>query len=939
MNALKLYLVLFEEGKYRETVVFRDLTSLEFGCKEKINSSTTGIIHIGFMRPKVKLPNFSPTLLGNLIVSAAAKWALPDIYETSELMRESLEINFQGVPSYLVTKGFGVSLELSQYASLIPPKAKEHCNDIRTKTNHTIVSAAKEVLETQGKPLSKEEIFAHIIQAELYYFGAKKPVDVLGIELNRYCSESNYTKSSKTPIFGKTSDERFYLLEHDYLEVSGWLKQLQSVEPRAVSELIAFGIRDDDSFTSKADQLPPQLLKKVEANRFSKLLNTIDPMDPHALLSILPGDILDRNILSIGFSVRVENVLSQQGFEKLSDVAHYKDYQMLKWAAFGRKSINDFCTRVIEIAQLYVKVETEYSDDIDSERHISDEERDQAAISPTSQGAIEKKPLIEHFEDTLFSLGDKERQIIECRTGANGDVYTLQEVADLIGVTRERVRQIQKKYVDKIIRVELWDDLIAIKIGQLLATRQEPLMLEMLELEDSWFKGFIGNYIHLKEIIELFSENMVRVIKINSVHVVTRIKQDQWDEIVVGIRKSLKEKAEEKRWTKADINMLFSSLLSDAGAPELISLLHKEFNDSMQFNGDGEEALLVAFGKSAESAVAAVLEQAEGPLHYSEVAIRATELLGKIVDERRAQQALQSQGAKLFGRGIYGLSRFNPISERVCNNIRLVVAKMMYEGPLNRQWHSSGILTKLKKKFPALPTELTPYILNIILESEESLTYLNRMVWARADSNQTANDRIDMADAYTKYLEEHGGPLKGSELREMLKVIRGVGDIAQIQPNDRMIQLGPDLWGLIDRDLHTSEKENEHALNVLESYLKKSQKGVHLSEVDMVMKTEGVSNYAPPYALLNLAQRDNRFHLAKAMFLGLAEWDGDMRRLNLSQAVKKIVNEMTEPMSLPRIQLMVEEATGLPLENSITGLLINNGAQFDSSNKTWFRSE
>ena len=39
-------------------------------------------------------------------------------------------------------------------------------------------------------------------------------------------------------------------------------------------------------------------------------------------------------------------------------------------------------------------------------------------------------------------------------------------------------------------------------------------------------------------------------------------------------------------------------------------------------------------------------------------------MLGRIVDERRAQGALVTQGAKLFGRGIYGLEEVLILSRR-----------------------------------------------------------------------------------------------------------------------------------------------------------------------------------------------------------------------------------------------------------------------------------
>ena len=53
--------------------------------------------------------------------------------------------------------------------------------------------------------------------------------------------------------------------------------------------------------------------------------------------------------------------------------------------------------------------------------------------------------------------------------------------------------------------------------------------------------------------------------------------------------------------------------------------------------------------------------------------------------------------------------------------------------------------------------------------------------------------------------------------------------------------------------------------------------------------------------LFNLAQRDERLHLARSMFLGLAEWGGSSRRLNVTQAVEQLLYDMTEPMTIAAI--------------------------------------
>ena len=86
----------------------------------------------------------------------------------------------------------------------------------------------------------------------------------------------------------------------------------------------------------------------------------------------------------------------------------------------------------------------------------------------------------------------------------------------------------RKKYVTKIIETEFWDNCIRTKDQPALLVGRAPLYVEMLEVEDLGLRDSCGNYQHLSAIIELFSENEIRVITMNGANVVTRIRADMW---------------------------------------------------------------------------------------------------------------------------------------------------------------------------------------------------------------------------------------------------------------------------------------------------------------------------------------------------------------------------------------------------------------------------
>ncbi|MBD3669264.1 MAG: RNA polymerase sigma factor RpoS [Gammaproteobacteria bacterium] len=78
----------------------------------------------------------------------------------------------------------------------------------------------------------------------------------------------------------------------------------------------------------------------------------------------------------------------------------------------------------------------------DAEKSLLDSIPDENIIDPAQM--LQDDDVKHHIEDWLNQLNEKQREVVERRFGLNGyDIATLEEVGNEIGVTRERVRQIQ----------------------------------------------------------------------------------------------------------------------------------------------------------------------------------------------------------------------------------------------------------------------------------------------------------------------------------------------------------------------------------------------------------------------------------------------------------------------------------------------------------------
>ncbi|MGC5411535.1 sigma-70 family RNA polymerase sigma factor, partial [Streptomyces sp. DT225] len=71
------------------------------------------------------------------------------------------------------------------------------------------------------------------------------------------------------------------------------------------------------------------------------------------------------------------------------------------------------------------------------------------AASPVESAAF--LLLRRHLEDVLSTLGEREREVVQLRYGlVDGRPRTLEEIGRLFGVTRERIRQIESRTLNRL---------------------------------------------------------------------------------------------------------------------------------------------------------------------------------------------------------------------------------------------------------------------------------------------------------------------------------------------------------------------------------------------------------------------------------------------------------------------------------------------------------
>lgn len=103
---------------------------------------------------------------------------------------------------------------------------------------------------------------------------------------------------------------------------------------------------------------------------------------------------------------------------------------------------------IMKISQDTVPLEAPVGDD-DEDSVLADFIPDEDTVSPELSSA--RRLLKDHLGEIIGDLTERERKILEMRFGlTDGVIHTLEEVGKVFGVTRERIRQIEAKALEKI---------------------------------------------------------------------------------------------------------------------------------------------------------------------------------------------------------------------------------------------------------------------------------------------------------------------------------------------------------------------------------------------------------------------------------------------------------------------------------------------------------
>ncbi len=142
--------------------------------------------------------------------------------------------------------------------------------------------------------------------------------------------------------------------------------------------------------------------------------------------------LLNDSIFKLDLTVRLKNILEKAGVQTIEEILRLRHADLLKEKNCGRKSLRDL---IAEVERRIVAVfkGNRFDDFLDS----------------LNSGT--RNPLRQCFDLLLGELEGEVKSILEDRYGLwDGKSETLQDIGDKQGVTRERIRQIEKKAITRL---------------------------------------------------------------------------------------------------------------------------------------------------------------------------------------------------------------------------------------------------------------------------------------------------------------------------------------------------------------------------------------------------------------------------------------------------------------------------------------------------------
>ena len=765
--------------------------------------------------------------------------------------------------------------------------------------------------------------------------------------------------------FGFTSDG---LIAHGITKT--WLRDYILQNPEKSESLALKKIVDDVSYQLYEGVLSQKCREKLGRHRLNFLYGLSENRKIERLIPILPPWVLNAEIARfLELDVRSRNCLNTQAILKFGDLLNFSDDRLLRIPNLGKRSYELIRSRLLEGINFYIEgAVTAYggcgfiedslnyayinTPDSNAVNHIiSEPMKVTMDLVHGPQGFDDEHQNPENAEQSIKTLLDtlnfyisndikkpNYQIVFSYRLGVNTHPKTLQEVGDLIGLTRERARQIEKKLLTNFSKKFNIAQQLESKIQKIRTGLSIPLTISGLPIYDSWFSGIESTPWLIDAMFSAFGIASIKVHSFENEFILAPGEYDLIPNSINAVKGFIRDRA--NAGIRRSAIYEFTTNLVGVFTPELVDTIFYEATKKVIFDLSDSDPKVLSLGSKLVSALTALLNASDRPLRCEDLQSLLQEHY-EIKAELNYIRNTCSTSFYQYAPSTFGLLEHSELSDEEIILISGYCFDLILEGGEGKQWHCDKLLDHFIEEFDSFKDKLDKYKLKICLLKSEKFIDLGRMVFIikTEASAMGAVKRIEFAQFVEAILEKSPVPMHKDAIYKIIERDRGLGDCAQIFHTGRLISINSGTWGLMDKHLSLSDLDFKDIVSELVSILRAKQFGLTeaelLSEISSTSKAYRFKDY--PYILFSIGIK-SKLCRREDIYLILYEWD-DCRRATLRESIMKSLDQV--PPSGMKIKQILDIAEGYyqhsidrPYANRI---LLDNGFAYDEKLLVWKR--
>lgn len=593
-------------------------------------------------------------------------------------------------------------------------------------------------------------------------------------------------------------------------------------------------------------------------------------------------------LASIDLPTRMRGFIARAGLRTLGELLRWSREELLRQPNVGAGTIADSATAIYA--------------------HVR-------ARSATSRSLSRPEPQLDDYGDfaallrqKLAALNPVDRLVLTQRAGLTGEPQRQVDIAEVLGVSRQRVDQIEDRALSVLARDGWWINAIEAR----LRGRMEGGVVPLAALADDPFWAGVEDQRHVLDyLLHAVLERRLQVVALDGGEVIAEVSQRAVDEAWENLLAATSDL--EFPVDAPVVDALADRLLGGLG-PALAGALRERLEQRLhRIEGPGATRY-AGIGQRRADQVLAYLNTSPGP-------VTIAELLARLGTKSLPEEAIH------VDHGVVALPRHVPDFERWSRRLAPVCAGIMRrEGP-HRQWSTVELLDLVLQE-AQLPAWLNAWHLAAMLRSSSEIISLGRLRVALRETH-AGEERVHARDLIARVLDAAGAPLSQPEIRERVRVHGAVSELvlSYLLLRPPFIELGPDRFGLIARDLPGGMEAWMAAAEALEEELEVRGAGMSLVEATTIVgEASGDPATWTPEAVGSVARGAPALRVGRGDRLGLASWEGT--RVPTRGAILRAC--LTEDGGVTRVTKVQERIAAVrgvwPERRHLTGLVFAAGA-------------